>query len=76
MVSNLEHPFGTYRDVRNAELIGRLRFTANGKCEFVPDDQVCRLISVYCLLLLLKNKQFHASFIRKNCSGQFYLLIF
>ena len=56
MVSNLEHPFGTYRDVRNAELIGRLRFTANGKCEFVPDDQVCRLISVYCLLLLLKNK--------------------
>ena len=27
MVSNLEHPFGTYRDVRNAELIGRLRFT-------------------------------------------------
>ena len=33
MVSNLEHPFGTYRDVRNAELIGdkdsRLRQTAN-----------------------------------------------
>ena len=58
MVSNLEHPFGTYRDVRNAELIVRLRFTftANGKREFVPHDQVSRLISVYCLLLLLKNK--------------------
>ena len=58
MVSNLEHPFGTYRDVRNAELIGRLRFTftAYGKREFVLHDQVSSLISVYCLLNGLETK--------------------
>ena len=35
------------------------------KREYVPRDQV------FCLLLLLKNKKFHATFIHKNCSGQF-----
>ena len=33
-------------------------------------DQVFPLIVVYCLLLLVKNKLFQASFIDKNCSGQ------
>ena len=54
-------------------LIEKLRFTftPNGKREFVPRDQVFSLIVVYYLLLLLKNKWFPASFILKNCSGQF-----
>ena len=54
-------------------LIERLRFTftLNVKREFVPRDQVFPLIVVNCLLLQLKNKQFHASFIHKNCSGEF-----
>ena len=58
--------------------LGRLRFTftPNGKREFVPRDQVFFLIVVYCLLLLLKNKYFHASFIHKNCSGQFLFSYF
>ena len=46
-------------------------FTPNGKREFVPRDQVFLLIVVNCLLLQLKNKWFHASFIHKNCSGLF-----
>ena len=37
----------------------------------VPHDQVFALVVVYCLLFLLRNKQFHASFIHKNCCGQF-----
>ena len=38
----------------------------------VPHYHVNRpLIVVYCLLHLLKNKSFHASFIHKNFSGQF-----
>ena len=49
----------------------RFTFTLNGKREFVPRDQVFPLIVVNCLLLQLKNKQFHASFIHKNCSGEF-----
>ena len=57
-----------YRPVQN---LGSRKVKPNGKREFVPRDQVFPLIVVYCLLLLLKNKQFHASFIRKNCSGQF-----
>ena len=59
-------------------ILGRLRFTftPNGKREFVPRDQVFFLIVVYCLLLLLKNKYFHASFIHKNCSGQFLFSYF
>ena len=59
-------------------ILGRLRFTftSNGKREFVPRDQVFFLIVVYCLLLLLKNKYFHASFIHKNCSGQFLFSYF
>ena len=54
-------------------VIERLRFTftLNGKREFVPRDQVFPLIVVNCLLLQLKNRQFHASFIHKNCSGEF-----
>ena len=36
-----------------------------------PRDQVFPLIVSYFFLLLLKNKSFHASFIHKNCSGQF-----
>ena len=62
----------------NFHLVGRLRFTftPNGKREFVPRDQVFFLIVVYCLLLLLKNKYFHASFIHKNCSGQFLFSYF
>ena len=46
--------------------------------EFVPCDQISPVIVVYCLLLLLKNKQFHASFIHKNIIvvGSFYLFIF
>ena len=31
-------------------------FTPNGKCEFVPRDQVFPLFFIYCLLLLHKNK--------------------
>ena len=49
----------------------RITFTLNGKREFVPRDQVFPLIVVNCLLLPLKNKQFHASFIHNNCSGEF-----
>ena len=54
-------------------IIERLRFTfmPNGKHEFEPCDQVFPLFVVNCLLLQLKNKQFHASYIHKNCSGQF-----
>ena len=50
--------------------IERLRFTfmPNGKREFVPRDQVFPLIFVCCLLLLQKNKYFHASFIHENYS--------
>ena len=47
-------------------------FTPNGRHEFVPSDKVFPFIVVYCLLLLLKNKLFQASFIHKNCSGQFH----
>ena len=49
----------------------RATFTPNSKREFVPRDQDFSFIVVYCLLLLLKNKQFHASFTHKNCSEQF-----
>ena len=51
--------------------IERLRFTdtPNRKREFVPRDEVFPLIVVHCLLLLHRNKWFHASFIHKNCSG-------
>ena len=58
--------------------LGRLRFmfTPNGKRKFVPRDQVFLLLVVYCLLLLLKNKFFHARFIHKNCSGQFLFSYF
>ena len=49
----------------------RFTFTPNGKREFVPRDQVLPLIVVNCLLPQLKSKQLHASFIHKNCSGQF-----
>ena len=41
------------------------------KREFVPRDQVVPFIVVNCLLLQLKNKKLHASFVHKNCSGQF-----
>ena len=60
------------------KVLGRLRFTftPNGKREFVPRDQVFFVLVVYCLLLLLKNKYFHASFIHKNCSGQFLFSYF
>ena len=47
-------------------------FTPNGLSEFIPRGQVLiPLIAVYCLLPLLKNKQFDASFIHKNYSGQY-----
>ena len=49
----------------------RFTFTPNGKREFVARDHVFPLIFVYYLLRLHKNKQFHASFIHKNCSRQF-----
>ena len=53
--------------VKVAQSLERLRFvptfTPNGKREFVPRDQIFPSIAVYCLLLLLKNKQFRASFI-------------
>ena len=57
----------------NREIKERLRFTftPNGKREFVPRDQVSPLTVGYFLLLPLKSKSFHASFIRKNCSIQF-----
>ena len=68
----------TSPDVGFYFIIGRLRFTftPNGKREFVPRDQVFFVLVVYCLLLLLKNKYFHASFIHKNCSGQFLFSYF
>ena len=55
-------------------IIERLRYTItpNGKGDFVPRDQVSPLIVIYCLLYLLKNKSFHASFIHKNCSREFF----
>ena len=49
----------------------RVTFKPKSKRQFVPRDQDFSLIVVYCLLLLLKNKQFHASFTHKNCSEQF-----
>ena len=64
-------PGSTVTTVQNKR-IERVKFTCtpNGKPEFVPRDQVFPLVVVYCLLLLLKIKFFHASFIHKNCSGQ------
>ena len=61
----------------NSYSIERLRvtFKPNAKREIVPRDQVFPLIVVYCLLLLLE-KQFHASFIHKNFSGQSYSAYF
>ena len=47
-----------------------------GKREFVPRDEVFPLIVVHCLLLLHRDKLFHASFIHKNCSGQFLSAFF
>ena len=60
------------------EILERLRFTftPNGSRELVPRDQVFPLIVVFCILLLLKNKQFYASVISKNCSGQFFSACF
>ena len=57
---------------------GTTKIISNGKREFVPRDQFFPLIVAYCLLLLLKNKEFHASFIQKdkNCSGQFLTAYF
>ena len=54
-------------------VIQRLRFTCTpkGRREFVPRDQVFPLFSVCSLLLLLKNKQFYASFNHRNRSGLF-----
>ena len=56
-----------FSPVKVAQSLERLRFvptfTPNGKREFVPRDQIFPSIAVYCLLLLLKNKQFRASFI-------------
>ena len=49
----------------------RFTFTANGKREFVPRDQVFPLFFADCLLLLHKNKWIYASFIHKNRSGLF-----
>ena len=49
----------------------RVTFTPNGKRELVPRDHVFPWIVAYCLLLLHKNKYFHARFIQRNCSGQF-----
>ena len=54
----------------------RFTFTPNGIREFVPREQVYPLIVLNYLLLQLKNKLFHASFIHKNCSGKFYSLLF
>jgi len=51
-------------------------YMSNGKREFVPRDQVFPWIVPYRLLLLHKNKQFHASFIQKNYSGQFLFAYF
>ena len=45
----------TSRDISKLERL-RFTFTPDGKREFVPRDQVFPLMSVYCLLLLLKNK--------------------
>ena len=58
---------------KETEIIERLRFTFTPNCkrEFVQRDQVSSLTVVYCLLLPLTIKWFHASFIYKNCSGQF-----
>ena len=53
------------------EGIMRSTFTPKGKRKFVPRDEVFPLIVVHCFLLLHRNKWFHASFIHKNCSGQF-----
>ena len=54
------------------QIIKQLRFTfmPQSKHEFVPHDQVFPSVVIYCSLLLLNNKQFHASFIQKNHSGQ------
>ena len=49
----------------------RFTFTPNGKCEFVPRDEVFSLFFVYCLLFPHKNKYFNASFVHKNRSGLF-----
>ena len=51
-------------------------YMSNGKREFVPLDQVFSWIVAYWLLLLHKNKSFHASFIQKNFLDSIYLLIF
>ena len=72
------------RDLQRLEVRGKLgskerlrfTFTPNGKREFVPRDQVFPLIVVYCLLVLQKNKYFHAIFIHKSCSGQFFSAYF
>ena len=48
----------------------RFMFTPNGKREYVTRDQV------FCVLLLLKNEKFLATFIPKNCPGQFLFAYF
>ena len=58
---------GSFRRVRYSSWMFYeflLTFMPNAKREFVPRDQVFPLIVVYCVLLLLE-KQFHASFIHK-----------
>ena len=62
IATKVNHLVSKHYDIKE-----RLRF----KREFVSRDQVFPLIAVNCLLLQLKNKYFHASFIRKNCSGLF-----
>ena len=54
----------------------RVKFTLNSKREFVPRDKDFSLIVVYCLLLLLENKQLPASFTHKNGSEQFLSVYF
>ena len=60
----------TRKPCHNREI--KIHVYANGKCEFLPRDQVSPLFFVYYILLLLhKNKLFYASFMQKNHSGQY-----
>ena len=74
-ISRLMYFWGTEPKTCDYSIVRlRFTFTPNGKREFVPRDQVFPSIVVYCLLLLHKNKKFHASFIRRIVLDSFICL--
>ena len=57
----------TWNKAKGIGVIERLAFSANGKPEFVPRDQVSPSLVVFGSLQLQENRQIHANSIHKNC---------